>query len=44
MFENTPSEIYRFRDLILEREGYEDYTEFLESSYWKGIKEKNKII
>tara|TARA_R100001460_G_C3519764_1_gene172424 strand:+ start:43 stop:972 length:930 start_codon:yes stop_codon:yes gene_type:complete len=43
MFENTPSEIYRFRDLILEREGYEDYPEFLESSYWKGIKEKTKL-
>lgn len=44
MFENTPDEIYRFRDLILEREGYRSYEEFLKSSYWLGIKEKTKLI
>lgn len=44
MFENTPAEIYRFRDLILEREGYRSYEEFLKSSYWIGIKEKTKLL
>ena len=38
--ERTPRELFLVRDIILKRNGYENYKDFLKSEYWRSIKKK----
>lgn len=40
--EQNPRELLLVRDIILKRNGYKSYEEFLNSDYWAGIKNKVK--
>ena len=42
LIERNPREHLLVRDIILKRNGYKSYEEFLSSDYWKSIKRKVK--